>query len=729
MQMMQMQMHMQQMTQQQAAAAAQPPAAQPPAAQPPAAQPSTAPFVKASIVLVSASKDGELVRAEGQRTSVPIKVQLNDAQEPTGVYSTATSVRQKAAASFPDAGSGCSWKLFVGELVDEKISEVAIVSGENDADADSSWRELFSCKKLDGSTPVIFVQPCLVGHQSRDVDRKRAASMAVTTDGPELKAAVATLAVARPKKHGKGMDGASIRSGTVAQLSEDSRLVRLQERVQALVDKAQTAKYMDPCTGESCLILTNGKWQAPVVSNGKVVTAGFYPEICVQDIDASFLDSDGRLKDEVLYFVCRSPGCIHKAQAGAFVSKPTGRAAAAGKKMAAPCSWYRAEVRMESQSAHHKSTTRDGGIVLRTLSTMTKDHMDKEHGGGFDKIEGNKAAAISRVFSLGAALLQTPQAQAELQAAAAAAAQSAAPQQPPALTPADPPGPPPVVLRYPFDAPADAKERDAAAVRMEDISTKKLAPGSMVSSRVFDLLRRYELQCALNMGVPSEQILLMPPFDFQLIERRMVNFQKTTGIVIDSSQREGSLFATFQLLDVLQQKVGLKSPHSSRIFPSALQLVSIPILSEVHDSEFIWLPRFDVAFSFDSYPSLNTKQVALAHMFVQHVACSAVELLKPAVPHQPKEGSNENVCAFSATLFLKLALNLLKQHGPTPAFVQALRELSVKESEYHEYRMRAKKDINSLLNEYGRRQQEARIEQRERERKRANAAEPGTSSA
>ena len=107
MQMMQMQMQMQQMAQQQTAAAFQPPA------QPPAA-PASAQFVKASIVLVRpASKDGDLELADGQRTSVPIKVELNDAQEPTGAYSTAQSVRHKAASSFPDAGE-CSWKLYVG---------------------------------------------------------------------------------------------------------------------------------------------------------------------------------------------------------------------------------------------------------------------------------------------------------------------------------------------------------------------------------------------------------------------------------------------------------------------------------------------------------------------------------------------------------------------------------------------------------------------------------------
>eukprot|EP00966_Prymnesium_polylepis_P254582 5882633-Prymnesium_polylepis.1 len=73
MQMMQM---MQQMAQQQTAAVGQP------HAQPSAAAP--APSVKACIVLVSTSKDGELELTDGQRTTVPIKVELNAAQEPTG---------------------------------------------------------------------------------------------------------------------------------------------------------------------------------------------------------------------------------------------------------------------------------------------------------------------------------------------------------------------------------------------------------------------------------------------------------------------------------------------------------------------------------------------------------------------------------------------------------------------------------------------------------------------
>ena len=228
-------------------------------------------------------------------------------------------------------------------------------------------------------------------------------------------------------------------------------------------------------------------------------------------------------------------------------------------------------------------------------------------------------------------------------------------------------------------------------------------------------------------GFLTAQVLLMPPFDFQLIERRMVNFQKSTGIVIDSSQRGGSLFQTFQLLDMLQEKVGLKSAHSSRIISSALQLVSIPIISEKHDSEFVWLPRFDVAFSFDSYPALHTKEVALIHTFVQHVACCAVELIKPAVPHQPKDGTDKNVCAFSATLFLRLTLKLLKQHGPTPALVTALRELSVEESEYHKCRKQAAKDINSLQREYGRLRQETRLKERESAKAAKAAGQPGPS--
>ena len=52
-----------------------------------------------------------------------------------------------------------------------------------------------------------------------------------------------------------------------------------------------------------------------------------------------------------------------------------------------------------------------------------------------------------------------------------------------------------------------------------------------------------------------------------------------------------------------------------------------------------------------------------------------------------------------------------------------MRELTVDESEYHKYRKQAAKEINSLLREYGRVKQAARIEARER----AKAGKPGTS--
>jgi hypothetical protein len=392
--------------------------------------------------------------------------------------------------------------------------------------------------------PVIFVHPVLAGHENHDVDRKRLASLAVATGKAEAAASVAVLTSLNPAKRGKGESGASMRTGKeVAPLNEDNMLTRLREKVQILLDSAQTARCMDPGMTKSILILTNGKWQVPVFSAGKLITAGCYHEISVEDIDATFLGADGLLKKEILYFACRCPPCIRKAATGVFATKPTGRAAAAGKKQAPPCSWYRSEVRAESSGGKHSSKTLDGGVILVSLWTMMKDHMEKEHGGGFDAMEGNKAAVTSRIFTLGAGLMQTPGVQAALQDAADA--QSTATTKQPSLTPADPPEPPHIVMRYPFDATADTQERNAAAIKMEDISTQKLAPGSMVSEPVFDLLRRYELQCALNMGTdPSEQILVIPPFDFQLIARRMLHFQKTTGTAIDYLPH-GSLYPTF----------------------------------------------------------------------------------------------------------------------------------------------------------------------------------------
>ena len=160
---------------------------------------------------------------------------------------------------------------------------------------------------------------------------------------------------------------------------------------------------------------------------------------------------------------------------------------------------------------------------------------------------------------------------------------------------------------------------------------------------MFDLLRLYELECAIKSGVPSERILVMPPYDFFLIERRIKQFQNDNNTVISMSERAS--FAVFQLLNGLQKEVGLESSLSCRAIPSSvegqipsfsiashhlhsafpllpstrafseLQLVSIPILSTNHNSEMIWLPRFDIAFSFDSYPELHKSQVCLVHTF------------------------------------------------------------------------------------------------------------------
>ena len=115
-------------------------------------------------------------------------------------------------------------------------------------------------------------------------------------------------------------------------------------------------------------------------------------------------------------------------------------------------------------------------------------------------------------------------------------------------------------------------------------------------------------------------------------------------------------------------------------------------------------------------PKSICKRVDYAHCFLQHVACSTIELVPKmadtGIPHQPREGDNANVCAFSASLFLQLALKLMKEHGSTPALVTKLRELTVDESAYHKFRKQAAKDINLLKIEYGRKQQELRIEKR-----------------
>ena len=702
-----------------------PPMAQP-AAQPAAPAPAEAPaqVMMTSIVLVTpASKDGDLVRAEGQRTSVPIKVELDGAREPTGSYATATSLREKAGSSFPLDGSGWSWKLYVGEMLDNQPANVAIVAGDNDAASNSSWRELFSCKVIDGAKPVVFAQPCLAGHEGRDVDRKRKASMELSVEKAEVEAAVQQLSSARPAKHGMGQDGASLRSGKqVVQLDGDAKVARLCNQLKMAVDKSKTSAYLHPRDHKPIFILTDGVWVKPVFTadRSKLLTPGFYREISVDAIDASFLNDDETLKRGALFFACRCcPPSVPPKKAASLTSKAV---------VSTTPTWQKNEVTVEASAGGHKSATKAGGIILRSFQSTVKYHHDKYHGGGsVSTQETQQKQAL--FFQIGSALLQQPAAQQALQEAAAVQSKV---EQPQTLTPADPPEPPPIVLRYPFDAPLNAKERDVANIRLADITTKKLGQGSQVSEHVFDLLRRYELQCALSAGVSSKHVLIMAPYDFFLIERRMKGFEIKNDLVIDLTSNlltdRGLSFAAFQLLNSLQTKVGLSSFCSRTVpYTPPPQFVSVPLLSSSHNSELIWLPKFNIAFAFDSYPELHKQQVRVAHTFLQHVACSTIEVVyktaETGIPHQPTEGTDVNVCAFSASLFLQLGLSLLKEHGPTPLLVENLRGLTVEESQYHKYRKRAAKEINSLVREYGRRQQEARIQQR----KRANAGEPSSS--
>jgi hypothetical protein len=710
-----------------------------PVAQPaaPATAEAPAQLMTTNVVLVKpASRDGDLVCAEGQRTSVAIKVELDGAREPAGTYATAKSLREKAALSFPLDGSGWSWKLYVGQMVDNQPANVAIVAGDSDAVSDSSWRELFSCQVIDGLKPVVFAQPCLAGHEGRDVDRKRKASMVLEVESAEVQAAAQALSNAHPARHGMGSSGAG---KAVVQLEADAKVVRLHALLQAQVEMSRTVKFLHKHDSKPIFILTDGVWTKPVFTEdrSKMVTAGSFRELKVTaSLAAACLNDDGTLKRGVLFWACRC--CPPQA--------PHPKASSSSNAVVSTTpTWQKSEVTMEASAGGHKSANKDGGINLKSFQSTVKYHHDKFHGGG--SISADKRQKMqANFFAIGSAVLQQPAAQQALQEAAAVQSEV---EQTPTLTPADPPESAPIALRYPFDAPSDAKERDFAEVRLEDITTAKLADGAMVSWRVFDLLRRYELQCAINTGLSSEQVMVMPPYDFLQIDRQVVLFQEKNDVVIDLSTRVGSTFPVFQLFSSLQAQVGLTPSFSSRsIQPSLevsqpafhvehglchpfgeLQFVSIPVLSSVHNSEYIWLTRLDVAFSLDSYPELHSLHVARLHAFVQHVACSTIELVPVAVPHQPKEGAQKNVCVFSSALFLQLALKLLKQHGPTPALVQALRELTVEESDYHKRRKQAAKDIRSLHSEYCRMKQEARIKEREAAKAAKAAGQPGTSAA
>eukprot|EP00966_Prymnesium_polylepis_P115317 2665594-Prymnesium_polylepis.1 len=147
----------------------------------------------------------------------------------------------------------------------------------------------------------------------------------------------------------------------------------------------------------------------------------------------------------------------------------------------------------------------------------------------------------------------------------------------------------------------------------------------------------------------------------------------------------------------------------------SLQLVSIGITCDAHDSEMIWLPQYRIAFAFDSFPGFHERKVRVVHAFLQHSSLSSIELVfkkdTNGIAHQPKEGSDVNVCAFSATLFLQRAFQLLKEHGPTPDWVGKLRALIVDATQYAKRRKLAIRDIAQLQRDYGRFQQEARVQQ------------------
>jgi hypothetical protein len=261
---------------------------------------------------------------------------------------------------------------------------------------------------------------------------------------------------------------------------------------------------------------------------------------------------------------------------------------------------------------------------------------------------------------------------------------------------------------------------------MEDISTEKLKPCSVVSWRVYDLLRRYELQCATNQGLESNSVFAASPYDFTLLERR---FNQLSGSESDDFVACNSQWETFKLFSDVQKKVGFAPSRSRGIglapLPSggfgpdkmdpALQLICWGISGANHYSEMFWLPQFSISFSFDSLPGLHEQKVRLTHAVFQHLACSAIELVfkntSTGIARQPTEGSDTNVCAFSATLFLQLVLRLFADHGPTATFVQKLRELEVDESHYAKRRKQAAKDINEQMRTYGRLQQELRMQQ------------------
>ena len=260
---------------------------------------------------------------------------------------------------------------------------------------------------------------------------------------------------------------------------------------------------------------------------------------------------------------------------------------------------------------------------------------------------------------------------------------------------------------------------------MSDIATAK-KHGTPASLPVYDLLRRYELQCATNAGLDSNSVLVMPPCDYVLLQKNFDSYAQgvvakfgsedwSYSVDLRGPRRSGCFLDVFVCFSEVQKAIGLLPSFVQNTYQlnPELKLVSMGISSPDHYCELVWLPAFDICFSIDSHPEVLCDKVQLGVAFLEHVACSVIELVvkdvSSGIAHEAKDGAEAAMGAFSAALFLQLVLVLFTEHGATPIFIQKLRELKVTEAQYARYRKEAKKTIIALHNQYNRAQQEARL--------------------
>ena len=521
------------------------------------------------------------------------------------------------------------------------------------------------------------------------MDRKRAAECAVSTDAGEVNAAAAMLSSARPSKQSKSTAVADGKGRE--QLDAAGKVTRLQDCIRAHLKKRTEPAFSCTKLGKSFWMLTDGQWVRPVFSSDgqDLLRAGFYRELQIEDIDASFLTEDGRLvksvenkdgslKTPALLWTCIHPVCI-RASGG--------------------MPWPTVTVTLESDSTsgHHSALTKTGGVVLKSLQALTKRHMSKAHGDAGSLLvkehDAESAQHTAKYFAIGSALLQQPGAQETLQKEAARQQQ---PQQP-ALTPADPPGPAGAVM---WSTPNDMPPAEATRVTADMISAATLN-GGLLHKEVRKMLMYRELCELAGSG-------LVPPNVFPDIITAMSSsiekLEDKQEITWDSGQWNPPVGAhdLDGIVDVMDDDYPL-------------------VLFSIGDSAdpwalLAWVPSEAKAVLFDAYDIesrtlLCNKRVMpfLNHFSSEYLELGAIEItcVKVEVP----AGAVEISCSFFESLRLVFATALYchENSRTAGAMVTALQTLEVPAKGVKAYHKQLKGTIRQQSSRWLSNQQTAKV--------------------